>query len=178
MGGIAIVAATLAGCVPAAFFPDVLPWFDTWMPVPLAALAMFGVGMLDDRLQLSPTAKLVASLVVGALLVFILGRSEPGGLPGLTTLISIVWFAGVCHAMNLLDNMDGLATGVALIAAAFLAVIFGDTLGAGLDVLLISFAGALLGFFYWNRTRARLFMGDSGSLFLGAIRCFMRARRR
>ena len=41
MGGIAIVGATLVGCVPAAFFPDVLPWFDTWMPVPLAALAMF-----------------------------------------------------------------------------------------------------------------------------------------
>ncbi len=169
MGGIAIVGATLAGCVPAAFFPGVLPWFDTWMPVPLAAIAMFGVGVLDDRLQLSPTAKLVSSLVVGALLVFVLGRSEPGGLPGLTTLVAVLWFAGLCHAMNLLDNMDGLAAGVAFIAAVFLAVVFGETLGAGLDVLLISFAGALLGFLYWNRNRARLFMGDSGSLFLGAI---------
>jgi len=169
MGGVAIVAATLVGCLPAAFFPDVLPWFDTWMPVPLAAVVMFGVGVLDDRLQLSPTAKLVASLVVGALLVFVLGRSQPDGLSGIATLIAIVWFAGMCHALNLLDNMDGLATGVAFIAAVFLAVIFGDTLGAGLDVLLIAFAGALLGFFYWNRSRARLFMGDSGSLFLGAI---------
>jgi UDP-GlcNAc:undecaprenyl-phosphate GlcNAc-1-phosphate transferase len=169
MGGVAIVLATLAGCLPAAFFPDVLPWFDTWMPVPLAALVMFGVGVLDDRLQLSPTAKLVASLVVGSLLVFVLARSEPGGLPGLTTLLAIVWFAGMCHALNLLDNMDGLATGVAFIAAVFLALVFGDTLGAGLDVLLIAFAGALLGFLYWNRSRARLFMGDSGSLFLGAI---------
>jgi UDP-GlcNAc:undecaprenyl-phosphate GlcNAc-1-phosphate transferase len=169
MGGVAIVLATAAGCLPAAFFPDILPWFDTWMPVPLAALTMFGIGMLDDRLQLSPTAKLVASLVVGALLVFILGRSQPGGLSGLTTLVSIVWFAGMCHALNLLDNMDGLAAGVAFIGAVFLALIFGNTLGAGLDVLLISFAGALLGFLYWNRSRARLFMGDSGSLFLGAI---------
>jgi len=169
MGGVAIVLATLAGCTTAVFFPDVLPWFDTWIPVPLAGLVMFGVGVLDDRLQLSPTAKLVASLVVGALLVFVLGRSEPEGLPGVTTLVSIIWFAGMCHAVNLLDNMDGLATGVAFIAAVFLALIFGDTLGAGLDVLLISLAGALLGFLYWNRSRARLFMGDSGSLFLGAI---------
>jgi UDP-GlcNAc:undecaprenyl-phosphate GlcNAc-1-phosphate transferase len=169
MGGIAIVGGTLAGCVPALFFPDLLPWFDTWLPVPLAALLMFAVGVLDDRLQLSPTAKLVASLVVGALLVFVLARSEPGGLPGVTTLVSVVWFAGMCHAMNLLDNMDGLATGVAFIAAVFLAIIFGETLGAGLDVLLVSFAGAQLGFLYWNRNRARLFMGDSGSLFLGAI---------
>ncbi|MEQ1757944.1 MAG: hypothetical protein ABL986_06460 [Vicinamibacterales bacterium] len=169
MGGVAIVLATAAGCIPAAFFPDILPWFDTWMPVPLAAITMFGIGVLDDRLQLSPTAKLVASLVVGALLVFVLGRSQPGGLSGLTTLVSIVWFAGMCHALNLLDNMDGLAAGVAFIGAVFLALIFGNTLGAGLDVLLISFAGALLGFLYWNRSRARLFMGDSGSLFLGAI---------
>jgi UDP-GlcNAc:undecaprenyl-phosphate GlcNAc-1-phosphate transferase len=70
--------------------------------------------------------------------------------------------------MNLLDNMDGLATGVAFVASFFLALIFGETLGNGVDVWLISFAGALLGFLYWNRSRARLFMGDSGSLFLGA----------
>jgi len=73
----------------------------------------------------------VASLVVGALLVFVLARSEPGGLPGLTTLVATVWFAGMCHAMNLLDNMDGLATGVAFIAAVFLAL--ASTLGSSRD---------------------------------------------
>ncbi len=169
MGGVAILLGTCVGCVPALVVPGLLPWVDTWIPVPLAAAAMFLVGVLDDRLQLSPTAKLVASLVVGGFLVFVLSRSEPGGLPGVMTLVSIVWFAGMCHAMNLLDNMDGLAAGVALIAAVFLALVFGATLGAGLDVLLISFAGALLGFLYWNRNRARLFMGDSGSLFIGAL---------
>ena len=169
MGGIAIVAATVLGCVPVFLVPGVLPFADTWVPVPLAALAMFVVGVLDDRLQLSPTAKLVASLVVGALLVFVLARNEPGGLPWWLTIVSIVWFAGLCHAVNLLDNMDGLAAGIALVATVFLTIVFGDALGSGLDMLLVSFAGALLGFLYWNRNRARLFMGDSGSLFLGAV---------
>ncbi len=169
MGGIAIALATVLGFAPVLFYPAVLPWFDTWFPVPLAALAMFVVGLLDDRLQLSPTAKLVSSLIVGALLVFALSRSAPGGIPWGVTLVSIVWFAGICHALNLLDNMDGLAAGVAFIAAAFLAGLLGFTLGAAIDLLLVAFSGALLGFLYWNRNRARLFMGDCGSLFLGAL---------
>jgi len=65
--------------------------------------------------------------------------------------------------------MDGLATGVALIATVFLAALLGPSLGDGLFVLLIALAGALAGFLYWNRPRARLFMGDCGSLFIGAI---------
>ncbi|MEQ1572672.1 MAG: hypothetical protein ABL993_00365 [Vicinamibacterales bacterium] len=170
LGGIAIAVATLAGFLPVVvLWPNLLPWVDTWFPVPLAAAAMFAVGLLDDQLQLSPIAKLVSSLIIGALLVFAVSRAEPEGLPWLTTLVATVWFAGVCHAMNLLDNMDGLATGVAVIASLFLAVVLGEPLGAALGLLLFSCCGAALGFLYWNHSRARLFMGDCGSLFLGAL---------
>jgi UDP-GlcNAc:undecaprenyl-phosphate GlcNAc-1-phosphate transferase len=65
--------------------------------------------------------------------------------------------------------MDGLAAGVALIATAFFAWLLADVLGAAMVILLMSLAGALLGFLYWNRPTARLFMGDSGSLFIGAM---------
>src|SRR5262249_12439160 len=95
--------------------------------------------------------------------------NQPGGFLWITTLIATVWFAGLCHAMNLLDNMDGLATGVAVIAAICLTLVLGEPLGAALGLLLLSSAGAALGFLYWNRSRARLFMGDCGSLFLGAM---------
>jgi UDP-GlcNAc:undecaprenyl-phosphate/decaprenyl-phosphate GlcNAc-1-phosphate transferase len=169
MGGIAIAAATVVGFLPLLFWPDALPWVDTWFPVPLAALAMFAIGVFDDQLQLSPVAKLVASLIVGAFLVFAIARNEPGGLPWGATLAATVWFAGICHAFNLLDNMDGLAAGVGLIAAGFMAFLLGDALGVALAVLMVSLAGALLGFLYWNRNRARLFMGDCGSLFIGAM---------
>jgi UDP-GlcNAc:undecaprenyl-phosphate/decaprenyl-phosphate GlcNAc-1-phosphate transferase len=128
------------------------------------------VGMFDDRLQLSPVAKLVSSLAIGAFLVFALTGSEPAAaLPTSYTLIGTIWFAGVCHALNLLDNMDGLAAGVALIAALFLAALLGQTLGPALVLMLVALAGALAGFLYWNRPQARLFMGDCGSLFIGAL---------
>ena len=170
MGGLAIVAGTVAGFAAVVTRPDLLGAFPNWYPVPLAALAMFVVGILDDRLQLSPLAKLVASLAIGAFLVFALAGAEPeAALPSLFTLVATVWFAGICHAMNLLDNMDGLAAGVGLIAAVFLAALLASLLGPALVVLLTALAGALLGFLYWNRSRARLFMGDSGSLFIGAL---------
>jgi UDP-GlcNAc:undecaprenyl-phosphate GlcNAc-1-phosphate transferase len=169
MGGVAIAGATALGFLAVIIRPDVLPWADTWVPVPLAALAMFVVGVLDDRLQLSPLAKLVSSLIVGAFLVFALARTQPGGLTSVQTLVATVWFAGLCHAVNLLDNMDGLAAGVALIAAMMLVVSLFEPLGPALVLLLSALAGALLGFLYWNRNRARLFMGDCGSLFIGSL---------
>ena len=170
MGGLAIAGGTVTGFALIALRPEFVGTPTDWYPVPLAALAMFVVGVLDDRLQLSPLAKLVASLAIGAFLVFALAGIGPGGaLPSLFTLVATVWFAGICHAMNLLDNMDGLAAGIGLIAAIFLAALLADFLGPALVVLLTALSGALLGFLYWNRSRARLFMGDSGSLFIGAL---------
>lgn len=169
MGGIGIALAAACGLLVLLARPELREGASIWLPVVLAAGAMFLVGILDDRLQLSPVAKLVASLFVGAFLVFALAGTELGGLPWGDTLLAIVWFAGLCHAMNLLDNMDGLASGVGLIAALFLAIVLGTQMGGTLVGVLMALAGALLGFFYWNRSRARLFMGDCGSLFIGAV---------
>jgi UDP-GlcNAc:undecaprenyl-phosphate GlcNAc-1-phosphate transferase len=170
MGGIAIALATFAGFVTLAVRPSLVGAPMPWAAVAAASLAMFIVGVLDDRLQLSPLAKLVASLAIGAFLVFALSGADPGeAFPSLYTLVAVVWFAGVCHAMNLLDNMDGLAAGVGLIAALFFAGLLGGSLGSPLSILLVSLAGALLGFLYWNRPPARLFMGDCGSLFIGSL---------
>ncbi len=170
MGGIAIAAATVIGFLVALVQPSLLAEPEAWVPVLLAAVSMFVVGVLDDRLQLSPTAKLVTSLAIGAFLVFALAGFEPeGALPTGYTLVATIWFAGICHALNLLDNMDGLAAGVALIAALFLAALLPGALGSALVLLLFALAGALLGFLHWNRPRARLFMGDCGSLFIGSL---------
>ena len=170
MGGIAIASATVAGFVVTAARPALESSATEWWAVLLAALVMFAVGLVDDRLQLSPVAKFVASLVAGAFLVFALAGAEPeGALPTSYTLIGTIWFAGLCHSFNLLDNMDGLASGVAIIAALFLTALLGPSLGVGVSMLLVALAGSLAGFLYWNRPRARLFMGDCGSLFIGAL---------
>jgi UDP-GlcNAc:undecaprenyl-phosphate GlcNAc-1-phosphate transferase len=170
MGGIAIIVGTFAGFALIVFRPDLLTGPADWLPIPIAAIAMFVVGVLDDGLQLSALAKLVSSLAIGAFYVFALAGGGPeSAQPSAYTLVATIWFAGICHAVNLLDNMDGLAAGVGFIAALFLAALLGSYLQPALVVLLVSFAGALLGFLYWNRNRARLFMGDCGSLFVGAL---------
>ena len=170
MGGIAIAGASGIGFLTVVARPEVFAAPVPWTAVIVAALVMFIVGVLDDRLQLSPLAKLVASLAIGAFLVFAVVGAEPDtARPSWYTLVAIVWFAGVCHAINLLDNMDGLAAGVSMIAAVFMATLLAEQLGPALVVMLSALTGALLGFLYWNRPRARLFMGDCGSLFIGAL---------
>lgn len=170
MGGLAIALATLAGFVLVFVEVELNVTEAPWVPVLFAALAMFVVGVLDDGLRLSPLAKLVSSLAIGAFLVFALAGTRPAeALPFGYTLVATVWFAGVCHAVNLLDNMDGLAAGVASIASLFIAFLLDASLGPGLVLLLVALAGALVGFLYWNRPPARLFMGDCGSLFIGAL---------
>ncbi len=170
MGGVAIALATLVGFVPLFATVELNVTQGAWVPVLFASLAMFVVGVLDDRLQLSPLAKLVSSLAIGAFLVFALAGAQPEeAFPYGYTLVATVWFAGVCHAVNLLDNMDGLAAGVALIATLFIAFLLDNSLGPGIVLLLIALAGALVGFLHWNRPPARLFMGDCGSLFIGAL---------
>ncbi len=168
LGGIAIALATY---LPVGALLLAWPGADPiqWMAVPVAALAMFLVGLADDRLTLSPLAKLVFSLIVGAFLVFALTTGQAGGMPVIQTVLAIVWFAGVCHATNLLDNMDGLLAGVGALAALALLALFAGAVGTLLTLLLAALAGALGGFLIWNRAPARLFMGDTGSLFIGAV---------
>jgi len=167
MGGVGFATAALGATALVLLGRGILAERALEVAVPAAAVAMLIVGIFDDRLQLSPLAKLVCSLIVGALTVFVLAESLDRTLPWSATLLAVVWFGGVAHALNLLDNMDGLAAGVGLVATALLALLFAPALGAFVVVYLAAVAGSLAGFLYWNRKPARLFMGDSGSLFLG-----------
>jgi UDP-GlcNAc:undecaprenyl-phosphate GlcNAc-1-phosphate transferase len=167
MGGIGFATAALAVTIAMALAAGLFPQRPFELAVLAAALAMLVLGIFDDRFQLSPLAKLVSSLIVGALTVFVIASSQGHILPWPATLLAVIWFGGVVHALNLLDNMDGLAGGIGLVATALFAVLFAPELGAFLMIYLVAVAGSLAGFLYWNWKPARLFMGDSGSLFLG-----------
>jgi UDP-GlcNAc:undecaprenyl-phosphate GlcNAc-1-phosphate transferase len=82
-------------------------------------------------------------------------------------MLTIFWLIGITNAVNLLDNMDGLAAGIAVIASGFLALSFLNTGQMTEALLLMSFAGALLGFLVYNSNPASIFMGDCGSMFIG-----------
>jgi UDP-GlcNAc:undecaprenyl-phosphate/decaprenyl-phosphate GlcNAc-1-phosphate transferase len=167
MGGVGFASAALLAAAAGTLWSTTLPTRAFEIVVPLAAVATLILGVFDDRLQLAPLAKLVFSLIIGAIIVFIITASFGRTVPLIATIFAVVWFGGVVHALNLLDNMDGLTGGIALIAIGMLSLLFAPVLGPFVVMYLVCVAGSLAGFIYWNWKPARLFMGDSGSLFLG-----------
>ena len=169
LGGIAIAASTLALAVILAFWQNADPALYSVLIVVGSGAAMFVVGLIDDQLQLTPLAKLLASLAMGSFLIFFLAAATGVNLSWWQTVLAVVWYAGMVHAFNLLDNMDGLAGGVALVSALCLTLVFAPGYSPLMIAVLMGFAGSVGGFLVWNVRPARLFMGDCGSLFLGAI---------
>ncbi len=170
--GFTVLGMSLLGFQPPALLQatghGILRW-TPWEALMAAGSLAFLVGLLDDFLQLGPVTKLGGQVAAASILLMSGIGLWLTGVYVVDALLSLFWFVGVTNALNLLDNMDGLAGGVALIAAVFFAVIFwfeGTPRLAGLSLAL---AGALLGFLLYNYPPAKIFMGDSGSLFLGMV---------
>lgn len=132
-----------------------------------ASTFLFLVGLADDIFHTKPYQKLIGQ-VMGSAFVIYYGLSLPWTSYTLLNIaITIFWLIGVTNAVNLLDNMDGLATGIAVIGSAFLALSFINTNQLNEALILLTFAGALFGFLIYNSNPASIFMGDSGSMFIG-----------
>jgi len=133
----------------------------------LASTFMFLVGLADDLLHSKPYQKLIGQ-IMGSAFVIYYGLSLPwtSSRP-VNMAITIFWLIGITNAVNLLDNMDGLAAGIAAIASGFLALSFISTNQPIEALMLLTFAAALLGFLVFNSNPATIFMGDSGSMFIG-----------
>lgn len=174
LGGIAVYAGFLAGA--AIVVVDFLRGSGaaeglsrTGVGIILAATLMFLVGLADDRLKLRPTTKLIFQSLAAAILISFGVLYPVTPWTTVNVLITFFWFLALTNALNLLDNMDGVAVGVAGIAALFLAMTFAWEQAWFLTSICLAFAGATAGFLPYNFHRASIFMGDSGSLFLGAI---------
>ncbi|MGH9874548.1 MAG: hypothetical protein ACRD9S_18995 [Pyrinomonadaceae bacterium] len=128
---------------------------------------LFLVGLADDFLHTKPYQKLIGQ-VMGSAFVVYYGLTLPWtGYSALNVALTIFWLIGITNAVNLLDNMDGLAAGIAVIASGFLALSFLATGHVMEALLLVTFAAALLGFLVYNSSPASIFMGDCGSMFIG-----------
>ncbi len=139
------------------------------------SLVIFGLGVLDDIKHISPQAKLIGQISAAAI-VILFGSTTNFFTPILSNslladflnlLLTFLWLVGITNAINLLDNMDGLAGGIVLITTGLLAFLFWRAGNAGLVLVCLALMGANLGFLWFNFPPARLFMGDSGSMFLG-----------
>ncbi len=157
----------------AIFFAFIIPFgllgerFSGVLPLIFGGCAMFILGLADDLWDMSPQNKFVAQLIVSAFAVA--GGLQMAGLeqPLLVFVVSLFWLVGITNAINILDNMDGLAAGITLVASIALwafGLLYGNVQVGRASLLL---AGASLGFWVYNFNPARIFMGDCGSLFLG-----------
>ena len=132
-----------------------------------ASTFLFLVGLADDFFNTKPYQKLIGQ-VMGSAFVVYYGLTLPWtGYSAVNVALTIFWLIGITNAVNLLDNMDGLASGIAIIASGFLALSFLSTGHLMEALLLVTFAGALLGFLVYNSNPASIFMGDCGSMFIG-----------
>ena len=139
------------------------------VPVLLAGAGLMGaLGLLDDVRALRPVTRLVVQIAIASLLVFFGYRLY--WVESLTgdTLLTLIWIVGITNAFNLLDNMDGLCAGVAVIAGvSLLAAYGGDGAARPETAFVASLVGASAAFLVYNVHPASIFLGDSGALFLG-----------
>lgn len=141
--------------------------FDQLVSILLGATWVSFLGIWDDRWGMRPMLKLVGQ-IVGAVILIVTGvQVQFLSSEILNWMVTAFWVVGLTNAINLLDNMDGLSGGITAIASAFfllMAVQNGQYLVGGLSAALL---GASVGFLVYNFNPASIFMGDTGSLFLG-----------
>jgi UDP-GlcNAc:undecaprenyl-phosphate GlcNAc-1-phosphate transferase len=161
MGGVAIFCA-----VTLTYLLFIRHTTAGWV-VMSASTFLFFVGLVDDLLHIKPYQKLIGQ-VLGASVVVYFGLVLPWGWAASVAMaLTIFWLIGITNAINLLDNMDGLAAGVSAIAAVFIAASLAVNGQLTEALMLAVFAAALVGFLVYNSNPATIFMGDCGSMFVG-----------
>lgn len=164
MGGVAIYIGFVATLLIAGAGP-----IRELLGVVGGATLLLGIGLWDDRYNIQPLIKLAGQTLAAGLLIGSGIQVTLFDQQWQNIALTIFWVIGICNAINFLDNMDGLAAGIATVASGFFfALAIMEELG-----LVASLAAAVLGsciaFLYYNFTPATLFMGDAGSLLLGFV---------
>lgn len=180
IGGVIIFSAFMFACF--LWFPDKETTSEQISPflyLMASLVLLFFVGVKDDIIGMSPSKKLIAHFVVGFILV-LMGNLKIESLHGIfgidlvlpfyaQFIISLFAYIVIVNAVNLIDGIDGLAAGIGFIISLTFGIWFCCGPEPHWAVVSFALAGALLGFLIFNFNPARIFMGDSGSLTIGAI---------
>jgi UDP-GlcNAc:undecaprenyl-phosphate GlcNAc-1-phosphate transferase len=174
LGGVAIIIGVIVISYSTSFVSNFTAdtfWLATSVLAPALLLGL--IGLWDDMRNLPPLPRFIAQTIAGVFTAIILITTEnvgnPTGSEIFDTIITIIWVVGICNSINFFDNLDGGAAGtvaVSSIALAILALSGDQYLIAALSTVT---AGATLGFLIWNKSPARIYMGDAGALFLGVL---------
>ena len=174
LGGVAIII----GVISISYSTSLVSNFTTntfWLATSVLgpALLLGLIGLWDDLKNLKPLPRFVAQSIAGVftagILIFTDNVGNPTGSAIFDSIITVIWVVGICNSINFFDNLDGGAAGtvaISSIALAFLALNGDQYLIAALSTVT---AGATLGFLVWNKSPAKIYMGDAGALFLGVL---------
>jgi UDP-GlcNAc:undecaprenyl-phosphate GlcNAc-1-phosphate transferase len=174
LGGVAIIIGIISISYSTSLisnFTSTTFWLATSVLGPALLLGL--IGLWDDLKNLKPLPRFIAQTVAGLFTaaVLILGDNvgNPTGSKIFDSIITVIWVVGICNSINFFDNLDGGAAGTVAISSIALAILAlnGDQyLIAALSTVT---AGATLGFLVWNKSPAKIYMGDAGALFLGVL---------
>jgi UDP-GlcNAc:undecaprenyl-phosphate GlcNAc-1-phosphate transferase len=174
LGGVAI-----ASSITLLTFAAVIKSNNTQATFPLAAMLLFPaiflgvVGLVDDLRTLRPMPRLIIQTVTAIVVALFLINTDTVAIHFDSTIVDevimVFWIIGICNSINFFDNLDGGAAGTVAVSSLGIAAI---ALGEGQELvaaLAIVTAGSTLGFLMWNKSPAKIYMGDAGALFLGII---------
>jgi UDP-GlcNAc:undecaprenyl-phosphate GlcNAc-1-phosphate transferase len=174
LGGVAIAIGITVASFAALLYSDFsTETFGKALSVLLPAILISAMGLYDDLKGLEPWPRLVAQTIAGiAVAIYLIQNNTLGQAFSnqvLNYVVTIIWIVGICNSINFFDNLDGGASGTVAVISIFLFAIAFDHGQSLVSALAVVTAGATLGFLIWNKTPAKIYMGDAGALFLGII---------
>ncbi|PKK92176.1 MAG: undecaprenyl-phosphate alpha-N-acetylglucosaminyl 1-phosphate transferase [Candidatus Wallbacteria bacterium HGW-Wallbacteria-1] len=165
LGGSAIILSFLAGVM--LFRP--MDHENQLTGIIASTVLLFIVGLIDDKMGMMPRTKLFWQAMAAAIMISYGVRIEIIDIKWISIPLTVFWVVGITNSVNLLDNMDGLSSGVSFIICMILFFISGFNSLYILAILSLALAGSCLGFLRHNFPPAKIFMGDCGSLPIGFL---------
>jgi len=174
LGGVAIII----GVILVSYGVAIIDGFDSknlllMTSVLAPALVLGAIGFWDDLRNLRPAPRLAIQSAAGLFTAWILISQNTLGTPTESTIIDVlitsIWIVGICNSINFFDNLDGGAAGTVAVTSIALFVLAFQGQQFLIAALSAVTAGSTIGFLLWNKSPARIYMGDAGALFLGVL---------
>jgi UDP-GlcNAc:undecaprenyl-phosphate GlcNAc-1-phosphate transferase len=174
LGGVAIALGVVVASFAGILVEDYsIINFKIASTVIIPALLIASVGLWDDIKELQPWPRLIAQTSVSTAMALVLIATDTMGIAlgnqFLNAAVSIFWIVGITNSINFFDNLDGGAAGTVAIASFFLFLIANSEGQILVSALAIVVCGSTAGFLLWNKSPAKIYMGDAGALFLGIV---------
>ena len=174
LGGFSIIATFSLGLFASIIFKENSTVnFNEVLILIIAPLLLALIGLIDDLKNLSAKSRFLVQSVSATILAMVFMEmswyGQPTTIKFLNVVVSIVWIVGITNSLNLIDNLDGGAGGIAVVTSGTLVIasLASEQLALAATFTLIT--GATLGFLIWNLHPAKIYLGDAGALFLGSL---------